>query len=219
MADDRVIYDVLDPDSPGRNVPAGRVGLYRDSITLQNGEQIRLDGVLSPKESAGLVAHGPSPQEPHLGIVTAPSDVYEVTLTCPTDAQDAGDVICATQELLNCVRVPGGTGILQSVTLLDPSDQGIAIDLFLFRSNVALGTEDAAISISDANAIELLTVVSIAGSDYVDLINSQVAIKTSIGAAVKAVAGSRNLYIAAASTAGGTWASGSFTLKLGFLWD
>lgn len=202
----------------GLSVPRGHVGLYTDEITLRDGDSATLDGELVPAEALASVERGVG--ETHIGVVTAPSSVVDVTLTVPTDAQDANDVIAATQRIAGCVRVPGGTGILQSVALLDPDDQGVALTLFLLDSDVALGTEDAAISITDANAASIVAAVSIAASDYVDLINSKLAVKSAIGQVIKAARGSRDLYIALADGgSGGTWAGGQIKVKLGFLWD
>jgi len=203
-------------DKRGLSVPAGETGLYGHSdVTLNEG--ITLDGQLVPFMALSTVETGVG--EPHVGVVTAPSDVYEVTLTVPTDAQDANDVIAATQEMKNCARVPGGTGVLQSAILLDPDDQGVAIDLYILSANVALGTEDAAITITDADAEKILAVIPIATTDYKDLSNSQVAHLSSLGRVIKAAAGTRSLWIAATTAGTPTFGGGELKVKLGFLWD
>lgn len=198
----------------GLSVPPGRTGLYGpEDITIN--KAITVDGQLVPEMSSDTVGA----DEEHLGVVTAPSDVYEVTLTVPTDAQDANDVIAATQRMKDCVRVPGGTGVLHSMIVLDTSDQAAAIDVYILRSDVALGTEDAAVSITDADAEEILTVVPVAAADYKDLINSQMAQLSGLSRIIKAARGSRDLYIAATTSGTPTYATGEIKIKLGFLWD
>ena len=62
----------------------------------------------------------------------------EVTLTLDTGAYADGDVLAQTQTISG-VYLNGGYNILQSIALLDQSDQAGALDLVFFRSNQALG--------------------------------------------------------------------------------
>ena len=95
--------------------------------------------------------------------------LIDVTLSLDTSAYASGDVLADTQEIANAMRVIDGTAILESLILLDEDDQGVALDLYFFNANVAMGTENSAPSISDANARNLLGKVAGATGDYTDL--------------------------------------------------
>ncbi len=92
------------------------------------------------------------------------------TPTLTAGAYSANDVLFATMELPNILE-PGTSGRIVSLNVLDKDDQGVQMELYFLKSNVALGTLNGAVSISDANAEEITCVVEI--DDYVDLINSQ----------------------------------------------
>jgi hypothetical protein len=147
------------------------------------------------------------------------SIVKEVTLSLDTNAYADGDVLAATQEITSAMRVNGGTGVLQSLVLLDKDDQGGALDVLLMRTTGSIGTENAAAGPTDAVADEILAVVEIAGGDYVDLANSQIAVKDNLGVIVDAASDSQSLFVAAISRDTKTYSAAGITLKLGFLRD
>lgn len=153
------------------------------------------------------------------GQVGSPGDVITVTLTVDTSIYADGDVLADTQTIANAMRITGGHGVLQSLQLIDPDDQGQPMDLYFFSANRALGTENGAPSISDANAIDIFGPVAIASGDYRDLGGVKVASVRGIGLMLEAATGSRDLYVGAISRGTGTYAGGSLTLKLSFLWD
>lgn len=123
--------------------------------------------------------------ENHLGAVGGNTGYVEVTMTLDTAIYATGDVLTDTVSLTDILRTVGGTGIIQSIHLLDEDAQGQAIDVVFFRTNVSLGTKNSPVSISDANAREILGVVNIATSDYVNLVNSYSVTKTNLGIGVK----------------------------------
>ena len=142
---------------------------------------------------------------------------HELALTLDTNAYADGDVLAATQEIENVMGMDEGGGMIQSVVVHDFSDQAQALDLVFFRSNVALGTENAAVSITDANALEIVGIVEIAASDYVDLANSQHAYKNNLGIAFQCDSGATSLFVAAVSRGTGTYAADGITIKVGVL--
>ena len=146
------------------------------------------------------------------------STVTDLTLSLETTAYASGDVLAATQELTGAVRVSGGTGVIQSIGLIDDDDQGQALDIVIFDSNVALGTENAAVSIADGDADNILGIVEITGSDYIDLVNSQWAQINNVGIVVKPTTGT-SLYVAAISRGTGTYTASGITLRLGIIQD
>lgn len=121
------------------------------------------------------------------------------TPTADTSIFASGDVIADTEIIPGQVfRAAKGVSMLRSLTVLDKDDQGTAIDVVLLSRLVSLGTENAAISITDANAEAILGVVSVAAADFTDLINSRVATKSDINLALAADPGSNSAELYAA---------------------
>jgi hypothetical protein len=101
---------------------------------------------------------------------------YSLTLSLDTNAYTSGDVLAAPQEVsLADANAPGGfiKGRVTSITVLDKDDQGLALDVVVMKSEVTLGTENAAVSISDTDAEAIAGIVSV--TSYIDLINSRFA--------------------------------------------
>lgn len=144
----------------------------------------------------------------------------EVTLVIDTAIYASGDVLSSTVAIPDAASENFGTGIIHSVTLLDKDDEAGALDLVFLRTNVSLGTLNAAVSISDTNADEILGVVEIAASDYVDLVNSQIVTKTNLGIGFRTEATSQAIYVAAISRDTKTYTTASdITLKITILQD
>lgn len=144
-------------------------------------------------------------------------DVIGVTLVADTSAYADADVLAVPQEITGIFNGDRRTRKLQSVVVLDESDQGTAIDLIFFDADATLGTINDAISISDADARKILGVLSIAAADFKDHINSKLATKTGVGLILKAADDSSSLWIGAVVRSGTpTYAAGAIKLKLGF---
>lgn len=102
--------------------------------------------------------------------------ILSLTPVLDTDAYAAGDVLFVTTALtLAPASGPAGEvkGRVVQVTLLDKDDQGATLDLVVLRSNVALGTINAAPSISDADAEAVVALVPVL--DWTDLGGCRVA--------------------------------------------
>jgi hypothetical protein len=179
-------------------------------ITTQNGYLDGVESALTGAQPAG---------ENHIGSVTGLTSYIDVTLSLDTNAYASGDLLADTQVLTNAMRVNDGTGILQSIQVLDEDDQGIAFDLVFLSANNTLGTENSAVSVSDANARDILGLVSIATGDFIDLGGCRIATKTGVGLVVKPASGTRNVYVAAISRGTGTYTASGVRLRLGFLQD
>lgn len=157
--------------------------------------------------------------EDHIGQVGANSVVSEVTLTLDTNIYASGDVLADTQEIASAIRVNAGTGVIHSLIILDKDDQGQAMDVVFFKTNVSLGTENSPVSISDANADEILGIVEVVAGDYVDLVNSQLVTVTDVGIVVIADAAATSLFVGVISRGTGTYTASGITLKIGILQD
>ena len=148
--------------------------------------------------------------------VTGPNIVYsEVTLSLDTSAYTSGDVLADTQVMTGALRFVDGCGIIQSVSVIDEDDQGIALDLHFFSANRSLGTENSAPNISDANARDALGHVAIASGDYKDLGGVRVATVKNIGLAVKAASGTKDLYVGAVTGGTPTHTASGLRLRIG----
>lgn len=143
------------------------------------------------------------------------SNLHDLTLSLDTSAYASGDVLAATQELIGAVPTPGGHALLHSLVVNDKDDQGQALDLVFLRSNVSIGTENAAVSIADNDADEVLGIVSVAVSDFQDLGGCRIATVPSIGIVLEAASSSTSIYIAAISKGIGTYTAAGITIKVG----
>jgi len=151
-----------------------------------------------------------------LQVVTA-ATVIDLTLSLDTDAYADGDVLAAAQELALAVRASGSTGVIQSIVVIDQDDQAQALDIVISDSTITLGTENSAVSISDADAAKILGIVEVSTSDYVNLVNSQLATKTNLGIVI--MPDSASLYISAISRGTGTYSASGIVLRFGILTD
>jgi hypothetical protein len=142
-----------------------------------------------------------------------------VSLTADTAILAAGDVIADTQVVTNAVSANGAAVMIVSVTLVDPDDQKPAMKLIYLKTNTSLGTENAAPSISDANALNVAGVVEILTTDWTDLGGVSVAtLSLPRPIVTAAAAGTRHLYVAALNVTGTpTFAGGAIQLETGFV--
>lgn len=156
----------------------------------------------------------------HMGYIGRDADLVSVTLTLDTSAYASGEVLADTQEVAGAMRLPGGTAILQSLTVVDQDDQGVAFDVYLLGANVAMGTENGNPSISDANALSIQAMIPVAAADYRDLVGVRVAQINNIGAVVRAAAAATSLWVAVVNGTGTpTYTAGGVKLIFGFLRD
>lgn len=166
--------------------------------------------------AVGAIAAG----EAHVGQVGGHTALASVTFSLDTSAYASGDLIAETQAVAGAFRVTDGTGVLASVTLNDKDDQGVALYIVILDANVSLGTENAAPSISDANADSILGIVAVATSDWIDLGGCKVANIRGINLPVKAASGTTSLYIGLVNSTGTpTFTASGVTARLGILQD
>lgn len=147
--------------------------------------------------------------------VRQPGDVFDLTFTLDTSAYADGDILADTQSIASVFLSTTGTRILESVTVLDEDDQGMGLDILFLDANNSLGTENAAPSISDANARSIIGRVSISSADFYDLGGCRFAQRAGIGLPLKGNA-STTLYVAAISRGTGTYTASGIRIKLGF---
>ncbi len=139
--------------------------------------------------------------------------------TISTSVYVAGYTVGAIQTLTNAVTKSGGTGILESLTLLDKSNQKAAMDIFIFDVNPAAATTtDHAAFVFSTNDVNVIARVSVAASDYVTVNSEAIAVKSGLGIAVQA-SGSANLYAVAVTSGTPTYAATALQWVWGILQD
>jgi hypothetical protein len=144
--------------------------------------------------------------------------LVDVTLTLDTSAYASGDLLADTQVVSNAMRLNDVCGILHSLTVVDEDDQGVAFDVYLLSANNTLGTENAAPTVSDANARDILTKIPIATTDYYDLGGVRIAEVHGLSRVVKPASGSKDLYVAVVNGTGTpTFTASGVRLRLGFI--
>lgn len=150
------------------------------------------------------------------GVANARARIATVAPVIDTAIYAAGDVLFDTTIIAGVVPVPGGAMELRSIEILDEDDQGIALDLVFFDSQVSLGTINAAPSMTDANGRSALGCVSFATADYIDLGGCRVATKLNLGLVLQAAAGN-DLFVAAITRGGTpTYTASGLKFKFGF---
>lgn len=163
-------------------------------------------------------------------------DVLDFTPVLDTSPYTDGYVLWVPKELPGAIRIndpiisgnPQGRGSkswLTGVAVLDEADQGAAFDILFLDSNVSIGTLNQAVTVTDANARQILGRLSVGSGDYYDLGDSRFAdvapplpmlLKAAAPTAGQAI---RSLWVAGVSRGTGTYAASSLKLKLRFRFD
>lgn len=154
-------------------------------------------------------------------MTTGLNVVKELTPTLDTAIYAANDVLFVPTELKDVGAMAGGVVSLRGLMALDEADQtAFAFDLVFFRSNVTLGTINAAVSITDANASEIVGVVKVLATDIEDLVNGTLYFQNNLNVQMKLAANTTSLWVAAILRSGTpTFAASSMKLKLAFTQD
>jgi hypothetical protein len=98
---------------------------------------------------------------------------YDVTPTS-TSGLAANDVIFTATSVGNTIA-----GRLDSIQCYNLDDYDSGFYLYFLRSNVSVGAANAAMSVSDANADEILTRIEFTSGEYLDFTNSLFQVKDS----------------------------------------
>ena len=152
-------------------------------------------------------------------LIGAKTTVITLTLSLDTNIYAAGDVLAAVQEVASVVPIAGGTATLQDVVLLDQDDQGQPLDLFLLNATGSFGAENAAAAPTDAVAATIVAAVEIAAADYIDLANSQIAIRSNLGIVCKCTSAATSLFLVAITRGTPTHTASGIVVQLAFLQD
>ena len=141
-------------------------------------------------------------------------ELIDVTLTTDAEAHADNDVIAQSIEIANAVQENGGTGIIQSIMLLDEDDEGPTVELLFSQVNSAI-TDDEGNSIGASTADLDSTFRSFLGattvSNWSDLADSQMGVKTNIGLVIKAASGTRSIWVHVINRSGGNYTPAATT--------
>jgi hypothetical protein len=151
-------------------------------------------------------------------LAGSPDIVVTVTPTLDTSAYASGDLLFDSTEITAAVRANGGHAILQTITMLDKADQGVAMTLLFANAATDFGALNGAPDPDDTEAGTVIGHIGVLSGDYVDLGASKVACIRNIGLMLKAGAATTSLYVAAINGTGTpTYANGDLVLQLGFM--
>lgn len=161
------------------------------------------------------------PQEVHIGETGGKTAVVSVTLSTDTSAYASGDLIADTQQIDAFFRKVDGTGVINSINIIDEDAQGVALYIIFMSTTTSLGTENSAPNISDANLTAgFQGIVAVATTDYVTVSGTKVATIKNIGLPVKAVSGTDDIYIAVLNATGTpTFTAAGLEMRIGVLLD
>ena len=158
--------------------------------------------------------------ENHLGSIGGNTFTLAVTQTTNASAYEAGDCVGEVIEIVNAVRVSGGTGVLQSIQIIDKGNQKAAMELLIFDSDPGAATiADDTAFVYSTDISKQIARIPIAASDYVTLNSIATASIGGLSRIVKA-SGSANLYAALVTTGTPTYISTSdIIITFGILQD
>jgi hypothetical protein len=147
--------------------------------------------------------------------------VYSVTASTDTAIYASGDLIADTQQMDGFFRKTNGTGVIDSITIIDEEAQGVALYVMFHNTATSMGSENSAPNISDPNASAgLLGIVAFAVADFITVSGVKIATLRNIGLPVKAVTGTDDLYFSILNGAGTPdWDADSLVLKIGATLD
>lgn len=118
----------------------------------------------------------------NVGVEQVRKSVTPTVSTSPAYA--AKDAVGGIMEFTNAVGVSGGTGIVQTVTIVDASQQMPALDLVLFDRTIAgTVTDNAAFDPTDADLANVIGVVPM--SQWFDFNDNAVGFRGGLGIAFK----------------------------------
>lgn len=218
-------YSTLNVDSAGRlytsskvdtALPAGTNNIGDvDVLTIAAGDNNigNVDVVTLPALATGTNTIGRVQN-----LVTRFISVTPVLLNA--DAYDSGDVLFDTTEVTAAFAANDGTGLIQTITVLDGDDQAAAaMTLFIMTTSTSLGTKDSTPSISDANAQAILHIIPIASGDWTDVGGGKIVSLKNLALPIHAGSGVDDFWIAATTGGTPTQTTSGIIIKISILPD
>lgn len=130
------------------------------------------------------------------------------TTAVSTSAYTAGDAVGAKRTITGALRISNGSGVLQSITILDRSNQKAALEVFIFDSDPAAATiTDNAAFVFSTDDLKVLAHVTIAAADYITVNSKAVATIDGIGVTLKGANANTSLFAAVVAVGTPTYAA------------
>lgn len=217
-------------DAPGsisgklRGIVALLVNLLsRWPAALAAGGGLKVEGVAGGVAQPVSLATAPAlvAGEAHVGEVGGNTITVTVTPTLTVaGAYIAGDFVgtSATAGVIaNAARVAGKGGVLESVAVIDGDKQSVAGELWLFDTAVTPPADNAAWTITDADAATVIPGGVIPLSTYYASALNSVAVARGVALSYTCVATS--LYFCFVTRGAPTYTSGKLSLRFNFMRD
>jgi hypothetical protein len=113
--------------------------------------------------------------ETHVGEVGGNTLPVVVTPVIGAAAFTAGDFVGGKLLVLDAGRVSGGSGIIQSLSIVDGAKQAALLRIYLFKADLAGTYADNAVeSFTLADLLKLIDVIDVTASDWETLTNASV---------------------------------------------
>lgn len=141
-----------------------------------------------------------------------------VNPTTDTAIYASGDTLGSLMTFAGVARFNGGSAVVQAMTIVDAAAQNANLELWLFTGTVTASADNAAWSISDADALKCVGVIPTSGVNYASALNS-VSSKLSINLPVTCASDSTSLYGQLVSRGTPTYGASSLTVKLTVVQD
>jgi hypothetical protein len=133
----------------------------------------------------------------YVGNVTRYNKIVDATMSTDTSAYANADLLADTQAIDGVFRITNGTGILNSIVVIDTDDQTLyTFSVVLLDVSTTLGTENSAPAAADAACLGILARVDFATTDGLDYGGSKVYTKNNLNIPVKAIADTDDLGVA-----------------------
>jgi len=190
----------------GRKVATDQVSYSGDTADVQLMKIVTVSGA----EGSKTVADGLAPSENHLGEVGGNSQLISPSITVSTSpAYSIGDVV-GGKLTLGILRVSNGSAVLQSLLIIDKSNQKAPLDIYLFDSDPTAGTyTDNSAVVFSTDTAKMIARVPVAVQDYVTNNSIAVAHIRNIGAVLRGANGNTNLYAVMVTSQAVTYAATS----------
>ena len=186
-----------------------------DGTIIDNANPLPVTGTFT-----GTVTSTPTASELHIGQVGGEGITITVTPTLTVaGAYAAGDFVGTSTTAMtfaNAARVSGGSGVIETAMLVDGDLQSIAAELWLFDTAPTPPNDNAAWSISDADALTCIGVIPFS-SYYASALNS-VSVAKAQNIAFSAVGGT-SIYGCLVTRGAPTYVSGNLSVRLAIMQD
>lgn len=153
-----------------------------------------------------------------------------VNLGATAAAYTTGKVIGVPTKISDAFLDRGGTGVLESLCLIDKESKSVAVDLYFFQQKpTSQGADTGTFALSAAESVYLLGKVGVASADYSASSVVSEATKNGLGISLAGMTGtqqgvvgqgSRDLWVVAVARGSATWSGASgLYLRIGVLQD